>query len=75
MLQLKDKDSAQQVLARGVEASPTDEKLKSALTSLQNDKRLKMRAWEPMWWQFGLELPPMPVMGGGGGRRVQYVRR
>ncbi len=76
LLQLKEKDAAQSVIARGVEANPSDEKLKSALTSLQNDKRLKMRPWEPMWWQFGLEAPPMPVMGGGGGgRRVQFVRR
>jgi len=77
LLQLKDKDEAQKVLARGVETNPSDEKLKNALTSLQNDKRLKMKAWEPMWWQFGLEAPPMPVMGGGGGRggRVQFVRR
>ncbi len=76
LLQLKEKDAAQAVIARGVEANPSDEKLKGALVSLQNDKRLKMRPWEPMWWQFGLEAPPMPVMGGGGGgRRVQYVRR
>jgi tetratricopeptide (TPR) repeat protein len=76
LLQLKEKDAAQSVIARGVEVNPSDEKLKGALTSLQNDKRLKMRPWEPMWWQFGLEAPPMPVMGGGGGgRRVQYVRR
>jgi predicted Zn-dependent protease len=76
LLQLKQKADAQKVLARAVETNPTDEKLKNALTAVQNDKRLKMRAWEPMWWQFGLETPPMPVMGGGGGgRRVQFGRR
>lgn len=77
LLQLKEKDQAQRVLARGVQINPTDEKLKNALGQLQNDKRLKMKPWEPMWWQFGLEQPPMPVMGGGpgGGRRVQFVRR
>lgn len=73
LLQLKEKDDAQKVLARAVKTNPTDEKLKNALTSVQNDKRLKMKAWEPMWWQFGLEQPPMPVMGGG--RRVQFMRR
>lgn len=76
LLQLKEKEQAQKVLARAVEANPSDEKLKNALVALQNDKRLKMKAWEPMWWQFGLEQPPMPVMGGGGGgRRIQFQRR
>lgn len=76
LLQLKEKDEARRVLARGVALNPTDEKLKNALTALQNDKRLKMKPWEPMWWQFGLEQPPMPVLGGGGGgRRVQFGRR
>ena len=73
LLQLKEKDEAQKILARAVKTNPTDEKLKNALTSVQNDKRLKMKAWEPGWWQFGLEQPPMPMMGGG--RRVQFVRR
>ena len=77
LLQLKQKDDAQAVMARAVEANPTDEKLKNGLAQLQNDKRLKMKPWEPMWWQFGLEAPPMQYMGGpgGGGRRVQFVRR
>ncbi|NBD11214.1 MULTISPECIES: M48 family metallopeptidase [Corallococcus] len=74
LLQLKDKDAAQRVLARGVEQNPSDEKLKSSLAQLQNDKRLKMKPYEPLWWQFGLEAPPMmPPMGGG--RRVQFTHR
>lgn len=76
LLQLKEKDKALRVLARGVETNPSDEKLKSSLTQLQNDKRLKMKPYEPMWWQFGLEAPPMqPMGGGGGGRRVQFINR
>ncbi len=75
LLQIKEKDEALKVMARAVQQNPTDEKLKSGLVALQNDKRLKMKAWEPMWWQLGLEAPPMPQMGGGGGRRVQFVRR
>jgi tetratricopeptide (TPR) repeat protein len=74
LMQLKERDKAIRVLSRAVEKNPSDEKLKSGLTALQNDKRLKMRPYEPMWWQFGLEAPPMD-MGGGGGRRIQYVRR
>ncbi|RKG50126.1 tetratricopeptide repeat protein [Corallococcus sp. AB011P] len=74
LLQLKDKDSAQRVLARGVELNPSDEKLKGSLAQLQNDKRLKMKPYEPLWWQFGLEAPPM-MPPQGGGRRVQFTNR
>jgi hypothetical protein len=55
-----------------VEANPSDDKLKAAQTTLQNDKRLRMRAFEPLWWQFGLEQPPAQFSGG---RRVQFQRR
>jgi len=76
LLQMKEKDKAQQVLARAVQINPSDEKLKGSLTQLQNDKRLKMKPYEPTWWQFGLEQPPNPTMGGGGGgRRVQFITR
>jgi tetratricopeptide (TPR) repeat protein len=73
LLQNKEKDKALKVLARAVETNPTDEKLKSNLTALQNDKKLKMKAYEPMWWQFGLEQPPLQTNPGG--RRVQFQRR
>ncbi len=76
--QNKDVDGALKVLARGVAENPSDEKLKNGLTALQNDKKLKMKAWEPMWWQFGLETPPVqqPMFaGGGGGRRARFNRR
>src|SRR5207237_565086 len=60
LMQLKEREQAIAVLGRGVAANPSDEKLKGALTALQNDKKLKMAPWEPMWWQLGLELPKMP---------------
>jgi predicted Zn-dependent protease len=76
LVQNKEKDEAVRVLARGVEANPADEKLKNSLSALQNDKRLKMKPYEPMWWQFGLETPPPQMLGGGGGgRRVQFNPR
>ncbi|PTL80997.1 M48 family metallopeptidase [Vitiosangium sp. GDMCC 1.1324] len=76
LVQNKEKDEALRVLGRGVEANPSDEKLKSSLSALQNDKRLKMKPYEPMWWQFGLEAPPPQMLGGGGGgRRVQFNPR
>lgn len=70
--QMKERDKALKVMARSVEANPSDEKLKAGLTALQNDKKLRMKAFEPMWWQFGLETPPPQMMGG---RRVQFQRR
>ena len=77
LIQNKKDDEALRVLSRGVEANPSDEKLKKALSALQNDKRLKMSPWEPMWWQLGLEAPPMqqPQFVGGGGRRRGFMRR
>lgn len=72
LLQLKEKEKALKVMARAVEANPSDEKLKAGLTALQNDKKLKMKPYEPMWWQFGLEQPPLQMPGS---RQVQFVRR
>jgi tetratricopeptide (TPR) repeat protein len=73
LMQNKEKDKALKVLARAVEQNPSDEKLKGALTALQNDKRLKMSPWEPAWWQLHLEPPPVQqqVMFQGG-RRARY---
>ncbi len=69
--QMKEKDKALQVMARAVQANPSDEKLKNGLVALQNDKKLKMKAYEPMWWQFGLETPTASMQGG---RQVRFQR-
>lgn len=77
LTQNKETDKAIKVLSRAVEANPSDEKLKKALTALQNDKRLKMSPWEPMWWQLGLEQPPMQqtaYIGGAARRRSMRGR-
>lgn len=75
--QIKEGEKALRVLSRAVEANPSDEKLKNAMSALQNDKKLKMRPWEPMWWQFGLEAPPaqQPMMVGHRGARPRMQRR
>jgi tetratricopeptide (TPR) repeat protein len=73
LVQNKEAEKAVKVLSRGVEANPSDEKLKKALAALQNDKRLKMTPWEPMWWQLGLEQPSVPqpqFMSGGNRKRM-----
>jgi tetratricopeptide (TPR) repeat protein len=69
LTQLKENDDALKVMSRAVEANPNDEKLKAGLTALQNRKKLKMRAYEPLWWQFGLEQPPMELSGG---RQIRF---
>jgi tetratricopeptide (TPR) repeat protein len=73
LFQNKEKDKALKILGRGVEQNPNDEKLKGALSALQNGKKLKMAAWEPAWWQFHLEPPPMQQqMMFPTGRRAHY---
>ncbi len=67
-----DPAKAQQILARAVEANPSDERLKTNLGNVQNKKKIKMRAYEPAWYQFHLErLPPEMT----GGKRVVWQRR
>lgn len=68
------REKALKVMVRAVEANPTDERLKANLTALQNNKKLKMRAYTPQWYQFHLEKPPAEF-GGAGGRRIVYQRR
>ena len=65
------RQEAMQVLGRGVQANPTDERIKSNLLALQNGKRMKMKGFAPQFYLFHLEAPP-PDMGG---RRVVYQRR
>ena len=68
-------DRAIAVVARGLKANPSDEKLKGVAQVLQNDKRLKLgKVYGEQWFQFHLEQMPPQVMGPGGGRRVIYRR-
>jgi tetratricopeptide (TPR) repeat protein len=72
-------DDAISVLARGVKTNPSDEKLKTCLTALQNGKKLKLgKVYEESWFQFLLESPPPQYVGGGnmfrGNRRALYGR-
>jgi len=72
LIQIKEREKALKVMARAVETNPTEEKLKAGLNALQNEKRLKMKPYEPLWWQFGLEQPPLQMSTN---RRVQFQRR
>jgi len=55
----------------------SDERLKTLLARLQNDKRMKLEAFGEQWWQFWLETPPMMQGPGGafGPRQVKWGRR
>jgi tetratricopeptide (TPR) repeat protein len=66
-------EEAVRVLGRGVAANPSDEKLKTALQSLQNGKKLKIGKLYIEWYNFGLETPPqMMPPGFRPGRRATY---
>ena len=66
-------EDAIRVLGRGAAANPTDDKLKSALQSLQNGKRLKIGKLYMEWYNFGVESPPqMMPPGFRPGRRATY---
>jgi tetratricopeptide (TPR) repeat protein len=72
-------DDAVRVLSRGVAASPSDEKLKAALQTLQNAKKLKLgKLYGEQWFQFHLEAMPPQFVNPGmmrGARRAIYGRR
>ena len=53
-------DTAMKVLNRGLEKLKDDERIKGNLEALQNNKKMKMRGWKEMWYQFHLEAPPQP---------------
>jgi hypothetical protein len=57
-----DGEEAMRVLNRGREVLKNDEKIESNLEALRNKKKMKMRGWKEMWYQFHLEAPPQPKM-------------
>lgn len=66
-------EEAVRVLARAVGANASDEKLKSALQSVQNGKRLKVGKLYMEWYNFGVEPPPQAMPPGfRPGRRAIY---
>jgi tetratricopeptide (TPR) repeat protein len=65
-----EKSKAIEVLQRGAAENKSDERLKTLLGRVQNDKRMKMDAFGQEWDQFWLETPRMmqqaPNMSFGG---------
>jgi tetratricopeptide (TPR) repeat protein len=58
LMQQKDKEKATEKLLAGLTKVPSDERLKTNLNLIQNNKKMKMRLFGDMWVQFMLERPP-----------------
>lgn len=74
-----DRDRAQAILVEGLKKLPDDPKLKDALLAVQNNKKIKMKAYKEQWYQFHLEAPPrqyqqqvMPMRVGKVARRGRW---
>jgi tetratricopeptide (TPR) repeat protein len=52
------REKALEVMNRGLQESPSDEKMKANQLALQNKERLRMKAYGQEWWAFHLESPP-----------------
>lgn len=53
-----ERDEAIKVLNRALEHIKADDKTSSNLKALQNNKKMKMRGWNLLWYQFHLDAPP-----------------
>lgn len=53
------RDKAIDVLNDAIESGITDKRTKKNLKALKNNRKMKMRGWDMMWYQFHLDRPPM----------------
>ncbi len=76
MIESGDSGKAAQILAKGIRKLPADEILKDNLAALEKGKKMNMRAYGDLWFQFHLETlgalqkQHMAAMGGKMQRRV-----
>lgn len=76
--EINERDKAQEVLNRGLKKLPGDEKLTESLDAIANGKKMKMRAYGDLWFQFHLEsigAIQKHQMEAMGGMRRRVVRR
>ncbi len=66
---IKKRDKAIEVLSRARKILPDNQRLIDNLVALQNNKKMKMKDYNEMWYQFHLEKPPQQK------QRVKYIRR
>ena len=52
------RDKAIDVLNRAIDAGIEDERTERNLKALKNNRKMKMRGWNMMWYQFHLDRPP-----------------
>ncbi|MBN1945268.1 MAG: hypothetical protein JW797_06295 [Bradymonadales bacterium] len=57
-----ERDAAIATLAKAGEILKDDPRIESNRLALQKNKKMKMRGWQEMWYQFHLEAPPQPKM-------------
>jgi len=72
-------DHAIEILSKGLKSLPDDEKLKTNLLHLQNNRKMRMKGYAEEWWALLLEKPPQQMVGMGGrpvrgGGRVKQRR-
>lgn len=61
--QVKEREAAIKILQQGLKKLPNDEKITANLILLQNQKKMKMKAYGDIWLQFMLERPPRVMQG------------
>jgi tetratricopeptide (TPR) repeat protein len=54
-----ERSKAIDVLNRALKALPDDDRTAKNLKALQNNRKMKMRGWNMMWYQFHLDTPPV----------------
>lgn len=75
--QIGEQEAAMRVLAEGVKKTKNDAKVEEALLAVQNNRKIKMKAFKEQWYQFHLEKPPVEYqqMAMGGGKITKSMRR
>lgn len=61
------KDKALEVLQEAQKHVKDDDRLKTNVLQLQNNKKMKMKGYAEEWWALLLERPPVQMMNPGGG--------
>jgi tetratricopeptide (TPR) repeat protein len=62
---LGERSKALEVLGRAVKQNPADDKLKENQKALQNNERMRMKAYGQEWWAMRLEPVPMDAIPAG----------
>ena len=75
LCQIGERDQAQAVLVEGLGKNSDDPRLKDALLSVQNGKKIRMRTYKEQWYQFHLERPPVKYQQSAMGTKVSKQQR